>query len=454
MQAPFTRRRALLPLAFAATLLAAASGGGCTSLLGDFDVAPSASAGGDLPDGAVVTDGGATTVTEGGVVCNAPARACPGDRCLVPSPDACGPGCVACPPGANGATAICRPDGTCGIRCEAGLTPCGNACRDLTKDPDHCGQCGRACGGGGCNAGRCEPVIITTGLVDPTDIAVSPTEVFVNADGVVRKCAKTGCPSTTPLWSGNTKSVRGPHMLGTDLNYAYFAVDLSSNRYPYRCSLAGCAASPEQIVVTPAPNSSNFETFTLEGGSFLFTGTYTGVREVPLAGGAGGRTYSNSAGTGVAGANASFVVWSDKFGSGVRQCARAGAGCMASSNLIGLVTTTELIVVADRAIFAVSDGAGSKIQACNVAGCSGAPTTIATLPNEEVTGLAADITGIYWTTSTNTDGAVKACKVLGGCGATPLVLATGQRKPIGIALDQGFVYWVNNTDGAVRRVAK
>ncbi len=42
------------------------------------------------------------------------------------------------------------------VTCEDGLTPCGNACRDLSSDRENCGECGMACAGVlGCFGGEC-----------------------------------------------------------------------------------------------------------------------------------------------------------------------------------------------------------------------------------------------------------------------------------------------------------
>ena len=59
--------------------------------------------------------------------------------------------------------------------CRPGLTACGRSCRDLGKDPSHCGACGASCPGGGCFSGSCAPVALpgaTTARSAP--IALTP----------------------------------------------------------------------------------------------------------------------------------------------------------------------------------------------------------------------------------------------------------------------------------------
>ena len=97
--------------------------------------------------------------------------------------NACGPG-VACVDDNCGAQ--CEPecdrerercaDGTC--VCRPGLTDCGGTCVDLERDPQHCGQCDRDCGGDACGDGDCVPPECT-GFADAcsgscTDVEVDP----------------------------------------------------------------------------------------------------------------------------------------------------------------------------------------------------------------------------------------------------------------------------------------
>jgi hypothetical protein len=41
-----------------------------------------------------------------------------------------------------------------------------------------CGSCGHSCLGGTCGAGMCKPIVLTTGQVNPDDIAVSSDSVY------------------------------------------------------------------------------------------------------------------------------------------------------------------------------------------------------------------------------------------------------------------------------------
>lgn len=47
------------------------------------------------------------------------------------------------------------PDGGSELICEGPLVACEGQCLELSRNPDHCGLCGRACASGVCEAGEC-----------------------------------------------------------------------------------------------------------------------------------------------------------------------------------------------------------------------------------------------------------------------------------------------------------
>ena len=44
--------------------------------------------------------------------------------------------------------------------CEKGSLQCEGQCVDISKDPEHCGECQRSCGGGECKASACQPFVV------------------------------------------------------------------------------------------------------------------------------------------------------------------------------------------------------------------------------------------------------------------------------------------------------
>jgi hypothetical protein len=81
---------------------------------------------------------------------------------------------------------------------------------------------------------------------------------------------------------------------------------------------------------------------------------------------------------------------------------------------------------------------GTRVRACTIASCAGTVYTVAA--DATARHLAADASGLYWT-STGSGGADgKVLRVAPG-GTTVTTIANGQTGPEGITLDDGFVYW-------------
>jgi hypothetical protein len=66
------------------------------------------------------------------------------------------------------------------VSCNAPGTLCGGECVDASSDVANCGSCGHDCQGGGCLAGRCQPVTLATNLQEPVGIAVDATSLELN----------------------------------------------------------------------------------------------------------------------------------------------------------------------------------------------------------------------------------------------------------------------------------
>jgi hypothetical protein len=55
---------------------------------------------------------------------------------------------------------------------------CGATCVDLTSDPSNCGYCAHGCGGGGCAAGACQPIVLTPIEHIPWSISVQSGTIY------------------------------------------------------------------------------------------------------------------------------------------------------------------------------------------------------------------------------------------------------------------------------------
>lgn len=115
--------------------------------------------------GAILDDGGADSVDGGATPCGPGLIEC-GASCVDASRDpahcgGCGRACASTERCSAG-TCACDPAGPsdCAPGCPVGTQDCGGSCVDLARDPRHCGACGDACAvdelcvSGGCQAFR------------------------------------------------------------------------------------------------------------------------------------------------------------------------------------------------------------------------------------------------------------------------------------------------------------
>jgi hypothetical protein len=94
-----------------------------------------------------------------------------------------------------------------------------------------------------------------------------------------------------------------------------------------------------------------------------------------------------------------------------------------------------LVVQGSNAYWA--DTLAGTLMGCPVAGCGGSPQLVASQMTAQ--NLAADATNLYWTANAT----VMKCGAA-GC-ASPTALAAGQSDAYGIAIDAASVYWTNHT---------
>jgi len=88
---------------------------------------------------------------------------------------------------------------------------------------------------------------------------------------------------------------------------------------------------------------------------------------------------------------------------------------------------------------------GQSVRGCDLSQCTVTMRVIASDSTAQV--LAADATGLYWTSKGSGPGDGKVMW-LAPSATVAVAIATGQVSPVGIALDAGYVYWANDRDAA------
>ncbi len=223
---------------------------------------------------------------------------------------------------------------------------------------------------------------------------------------------------------------------------------LPSSGSVMKCPVAGCAGQP-----TVLATGQEYLWFIGTDGTRLLWAQYDGaggpgtVMECSMAGCNGQPTVVASglaAPGGVTGA-AGRVYWTSGPPSpSVTEC--SATGCTAPAVLASGAWSHSYDVIPIAAdVTGVYWTTDSVVYAYSFAGGGTTTTTLATA-QQGAAGIAVDGTDVYWTTAMG--GGVQSCAV-GGCGGQPTVIATGQTRPLAVAVDATSVYW-RNQDGVMK----
>ncbi len=288
------------------------------------------------------------------------------------------------------------------------------ACGNVLTDSANCGRCGHDCLGAACQSGMCAPVVLASSLAGASGIAVDASNVYFTLyfGPQVAKCALSGC-GVSPTVLASSES--GPNDIKLDATTLYWASEgAGQNGGSIRkCTFATCASTKTLIA----------------------NGTVTEWVAI----------------------DATRVYWTSALDGLVRSCPLAGCGGTPTNVATGQTVPWSIAVDQTSVYFSVWNGSigapaqnGGAIRKCPLAGCSGAPITLASAENQPWQ-IALDAQYVYWTGFK--DGTVKRCAV-SGCNNAPTIIASGEPGPSGIAVDATNVYWTNYTSGTVRACAK
>jgi hypothetical protein len=323
------------------------------------------------------------------------------------------------------------------------------SCGDVTKSADHCGRCNHSCLGGECKAGVCQATSIATGQGEVSGIALDATYVYFASltSEFVARVPKAG-GSVAKIASATGPLTR---YVAVNATHVYW----SSGEAPgavSRCPVAGCAGAPEVLATPNRPLGIALDSTHV----YWANRNSPELRRKPIAGGAEEHVADSMGGAPVAVAiDKSQLFWIADFTGEVERQDPSDA----SSATIGVNGTSGRALVLDSKFVywgaAIDLGELGKISRAARDG-TGSVQPIGPAQGDPIA-LAVDPKLVYWTAwDRRTDGgvvsaAVYSC-VVAGCAGAPTTVAAAQDLPRGIAVDDTAIYWGAN--GVVMKLAK
>lgn len=251
----------------------------------------------------------------------------------------------------------------------------------------------RTCPVTGCGPSAPEP-LNTTPFSDPVQdaVGIDGTSVYWLSSTIVQRCARTGCATN------ETFASLPPNAIGAwrELAVRGGVVYTETRTAVYQCPASGCDQTPTSIFGRPDDYGTPFAVD--DTGIFIsVTGEAYGTYYCPFGGCPPtiGEPLSTPGGARLAAAGGTVFMWEQQ----------------------------------------------GNITSCPKTGCPGGATVLA--PGQTtLTSLAADTSGVYWTTSDGTTGAVFKC-ALPACDGGPTTLASGQANPVSLSISEHLVVWAN-----------
>jgi hypothetical protein len=327
---------------------------------------------------------------------------------------------------------------------------------DVKTDPKNCGRCGHDCLGGGCRLGTCQPVVLASEQMRPTEIALDATHVYfaAAAENAVRRVAVQGGPAELLTVDATLDS-----NIAIDDAYVYFMTGFVANGGVGRApktgvpdggtsTMVGTATFPLGFLAIDAENvywtGGRFSGGPIQGGVYLAPKAVDGGLGVKVT---GASVVAKTTSVAVDDTNLYFanaagrIFWLTKGSTLGAPLASSQAGA------------TGLVADGKRVYWANS-GTGSILAidkpSLDAGAGAGVVTVLASGQNTPAR-VALDDVAIYFTNTGS--GTIGSCP-LSGCTDVVRLVASAQAAPLGIAVDAVAIYWANSGDGTIMKVAK
>lgn len=319
---------------------------------------------------------------------------------------------------------------------------------DTTTDPNHCGACGHTCGGGSCEASTCLPVVLASGQLEPTSIAV-------DSDGVYWTSWAVGSVTTAPKTGGM------PLVLATDDAERPAAAIVTDSVNAYWISSAEIPDKPDpghggKIMVVPKKGGTAtlladdadgiYGVVALAGDDVYYThndyspsSPKTWVARVPKSGGTPVAIKQQSGSTSALAVDATHVYWATWQNDSGGITGRIHRKPLAGGGIQTLVTSdaqATSLAVDDSNLYWIDGLSAVMTMPKN----GGAPVEIS---SGKVARLVIDDTSVYWV-----DRAEHVIMRMPKAGGAPSVVSRNSPPVQHFAVDEAWIYWTAYNPGA------
>jgi len=282
-----------------------------------------------------------------------------------------------------------------------------------------------------------EPFPFYTSSGGPLAVVARPEIVVWAESDRIQFCPAAGCGDdpAVRITESSLSEAPLPNTLAADGSRAYWLASGPDGPAARSCRFTQCSGAPETVL--DAFSGPFFKGLVVADGT-LYAFNEFGAFGCPASG--CNRTPTRLFGVYDSG---KFFMTADATGlymgldgeaHGTFHCA---FGSCPPSLFAPLVTTVGQVAASDGNLYVL---ASTTIETCPVTGCGDAPTALAS-DQSNVTAMAADSSGVYWTVG-GEDGSVLRCS-LPRCAGGPVTVASGQANPVSVSVNDGYVYWAN-----------
>jgi hypothetical protein len=299
-------------------------------------------------------------------------------------------------------TALCASDTA---DCDGDMS---NGCEDLATTPAHCGRCDHDCLGGDCLSGKCQPVVLASGVGAIQAIVKDAAFVYGTAakGGSVWRAPVNGCPDPS-----------------------------------------GCA----EVLSTPGTEYRDIAT---DGEGLFFTDEAEGrvarigkdgQNECTLAGGV-------SSPIGIA-VDDTYVYWCALGANVIRRRAKTCGGTSTSQTIVSGTAAPHFIRLDASGLY-WTKRTGGLLSWAQVSGTPTEPVWAGSSPGGFMFSPALDDEWVYWREGREEPigGSARIVRAPKNRSGLLEVLAEDQPSPRHVAVDESHVYWTSTE--SVRRIAK